>query len=123
MLTTKLIAFLHPKGTNGVLIELCQEKPWKCYLKIGKFNPKQFAPSIKNRPFVLLIFITFFSSFDVTIISHLVLQFAPFHGIVGMAINAFLKKHEFIKNNLSNLNFIQNKSTNKFIGIRLFSGL
>ncbi len=22
----KLIAFLHPKGTNGVLIELCQEK-------------------------------------------------------------------------------------------------
>lgn len=23
----KLIAFLHPKGTNGVLIELCQEKP------------------------------------------------------------------------------------------------
>jgi len=23
----KLIAFLHPKSTNGVLIELCQEKP------------------------------------------------------------------------------------------------
>lgn len=23
----KLVAFLHPKGTNGVLIELCQEKP------------------------------------------------------------------------------------------------
>lgn len=23
----KLIAFLHPKDTNGVLIELCQEKP------------------------------------------------------------------------------------------------
>ena len=23
----KLIAFLHPKGTNGVLIELCQDKP------------------------------------------------------------------------------------------------
>jgi methylmalonyl-CoA/ethylmalonyl-CoA epimerase len=23
----KLIAFLHPKGTNGVLIELCQEIP------------------------------------------------------------------------------------------------
>ncbi|MBI1221875.1 MAG: methylmalonyl-CoA epimerase [Bacteroidetes bacterium] len=23
----KLIAFLHPKGTNGVLIELCMEKP------------------------------------------------------------------------------------------------
>ena len=22
----KLIAFLHPKGTNGVLVELCQEK-------------------------------------------------------------------------------------------------
>lgn len=23
----KLVAFLHPKGTNGVLIELCQEAP------------------------------------------------------------------------------------------------
>lgn len=23
----KLVAFLHPKGTNGVLVELCQEKP------------------------------------------------------------------------------------------------
>lgn len=23
----KLIAFLHPKGTNGVLVELCQEAP------------------------------------------------------------------------------------------------
>ncbi|WP_106791049.1 methylmalonyl-CoA epimerase [Aquimarina sp. Aq78] len=23
----KLVAFLHPKSTNGVLIELCQEKP------------------------------------------------------------------------------------------------
>jgi methylmalonyl-CoA/ethylmalonyl-CoA epimerase len=23
----KRIAFLHPKSTNGVLIELCQEKP------------------------------------------------------------------------------------------------
>jgi methylmalonyl-CoA/ethylmalonyl-CoA epimerase len=23
----KLIAFLHPKSTNGILIELCQEKP------------------------------------------------------------------------------------------------
>ena len=23
----KLVAFLHPKGTNGVLIELCQEIP------------------------------------------------------------------------------------------------
>jgi methylmalonyl-CoA/ethylmalonyl-CoA epimerase len=23
----KLVAFLHPKNTNGVLIELCQEKP------------------------------------------------------------------------------------------------
>lgn len=23
----KLVAFLHPKGTNGVLIELCQETP------------------------------------------------------------------------------------------------
>jgi methylmalonyl-CoA/ethylmalonyl-CoA epimerase len=23
----KLVCFLHPKGTNGVLIELCQEKP------------------------------------------------------------------------------------------------
>jgi len=22
----KLVCFLHPKGTNGVLIELCQEK-------------------------------------------------------------------------------------------------
>jgi hypothetical protein len=40
--------------------------------------------------------------------------------IVGMAINAFLKKTEFYKINLSNLNFIQNKSTNKFIGIGLF---
>jgi methylmalonyl-CoA/ethylmalonyl-CoA epimerase len=25
----KRIAFLHPKGTNGVLVELCQEKPVK----------------------------------------------------------------------------------------------
>ena len=25
----KLVAFLHPKGTNGVLIELCQEIEWK----------------------------------------------------------------------------------------------
>ena len=25
----KLVAFLHPKGTNGVLIELCQEMPNK----------------------------------------------------------------------------------------------
>ena len=23
----KLVAFLHPKGTNGTLIELCQEAP------------------------------------------------------------------------------------------------
>ncbi len=23
----KLVSFLHPRGTNGVLIELCQEKP------------------------------------------------------------------------------------------------
>ena len=23
----KLVCFLHPKGTSGVLIELCQEKP------------------------------------------------------------------------------------------------
>jgi hypothetical protein len=23
------VAFLHPKGTNGVLIELCQEIRWK----------------------------------------------------------------------------------------------
>ncbi len=23
----KLVCFLHPKGTNGVLVELCQEKP------------------------------------------------------------------------------------------------
>ena len=23
----KLVCFIHPKGTNGVLIELCQEKP------------------------------------------------------------------------------------------------
>ena len=23
----KLVCFLHPKGTNGVLIELCQERP------------------------------------------------------------------------------------------------
>ena len=23
----KLVAFLHPKGTNGVLVELCQENP------------------------------------------------------------------------------------------------
>ena len=23
----KLVVFLHPKSTNGVLIELCQEKP------------------------------------------------------------------------------------------------
>ncbi|NND11951.1 MAG: methylmalonyl-CoA epimerase, partial [Flavobacteriaceae bacterium] len=25
----KLIAFLHPKSTNGVLIELCQDRPNK----------------------------------------------------------------------------------------------
>jgi methylmalonyl-CoA/ethylmalonyl-CoA epimerase len=24
----KLVCFLHPKGTNGVLVELCQEKRW-----------------------------------------------------------------------------------------------
>ncbi len=24
----KLVCFLHPKGTNGVLVELCQEKPY-----------------------------------------------------------------------------------------------
>ncbi|MFX5813107.1 VOC family protein, partial [Acinetobacter baumannii] len=23
----KLVCFLHPKGTNGVLVELCQERP------------------------------------------------------------------------------------------------
>ena len=23
----KLVVFLHPKSTNGVLVELCQEKP------------------------------------------------------------------------------------------------
>ena len=25
----KLVCFLHPKGTNGVLVELCQERPLK----------------------------------------------------------------------------------------------
>lgn len=25
----KLVVFLHPRSTNGVLVELCQEKPWK----------------------------------------------------------------------------------------------
>jgi methylmalonyl-CoA/ethylmalonyl-CoA epimerase len=26
----KLVCFLHPRDTNGVLIELCQEKPPDC---------------------------------------------------------------------------------------------
>lgn len=37
--------------------------------------------------------------------------------IVGLAINAFLKKTEIYNNNLSNLNFIKSEKLNKWIGV------
>ncbi len=37
--------------------------------------------------------------------------------IVGMVINAGLRKTEFYKNNLSNLNFLRSERLNKIIGI------
>jgi len=40
--------------------------------------------------------------------------------IVGMIINAFLKKTEFYTKHLSNLNFINSKFLNKIIGIFVF---
>lgn len=40
--------------------------------------------------------------------------------IVGMIINAFLKKTKFYTNYLSNLNFIKSKFLNKIIGIFVF---
>lgn len=32
----KLVAFLHPKDTNGLLVELCQEAPWGLAVERGK---------------------------------------------------------------------------------------
>lgn len=40
--------------------------------------------------------------------------------IVGMVVNAFLRKTEFYDNKLSNLNFIKNEKLNKIIGIGIF---
>ena len=40
--------------------------------------------------------------------------------IVGMIINAFLKKTAFYKKHLSNLNFIKSKFLNKIIGVFVF---
>jgi uncharacterized protein YacL len=40
--------------------------------------------------------------------------------IVGMLINAFLRKTEFYDKNLTHLNFIKNERLNKFIGLGLF---
>ena len=37
--------------------------------------------------------------------------------MVGMAINALLKKTEFYNNKLSNLNFIKSEKLNKWIGV------
>ena len=34
----KLICFLHPKTTNGVLIELCQEKAWRKYQEVSRLE-------------------------------------------------------------------------------------
>ena len=40
--------------------------------------------------------------------------------IVGMTINAILRKTEFYKNKLSSLNFLKSEKLNKIIGIGLF---
>lgn len=40
--------------------------------------------------------------------------------LVGMALNAVLRKTTFYKNNLSNLNFIKSEKLNKIIGIDIF---
>ncbi|MFC3562524.1 glycosyl-4,4'-diaponeurosporenoate acyltransferase CrtO family protein [Pedobacter jamesrossensis] len=40
--------------------------------------------------------------------------------IVGMAVNAILRKTEFYEKKLSNLNFVENKKLNKIIGIGIF---
>lgn len=40
--------------------------------------------------------------------------------LVGMALNAVLRKTPFYKNNLSNLNFIKSEKLNKIIGIDIF---
>lgn len=40
--------------------------------------------------------------------------------IVGMLVNAFLRKTEFFDKNLTDLNFIKNEKLNKFIGLGIF---
>lgn len=40
--------------------------------------------------------------------------------IVGMLINAFLRKTNFYAKNLTHLNFIKNEKLNKFIGLGIF---
>lgn len=40
--------------------------------------------------------------------------------MVGIVINAFLRKTEFYKNNLSNLNFLKSERLNKIIGMGIF---
>ncbi|MES2448912.1 MAG: hypothetical protein V4546_17135 [Bacteroidota bacterium] len=40
--------------------------------------------------------------------------------IVGMLVNAFLRKTKFYDKNLTHLNFIKNERLNKFIGLGLF---
>lgn len=40
--------------------------------------------------------------------------------MVGIVINAILRKTEFYKNNLSNLNFIKSERLNKIIGMGIF---
>lgn len=40
--------------------------------------------------------------------------------IVGMAVNAVLRKTEYYNKSLSNLNFIENEKWNKFIGLGIF---
>lgn len=40
--------------------------------------------------------------------------------IVGMLVNAFLRKTKFYANNLTRLNFIKNEKLNKFIGLGIF---
>jgi len=58
-----------------------------------------------------MIFYKYFSfSLSITIISW----------IVGMIINAFLRKTDFYNKKLSNLNFIKNENLNRSIGITLF---
>lgn len=40
--------------------------------------------------------------------------------MVGMIMNAFVRKTEFYNKNLSNLNFIKSKTLNKIIGLSVF---